>query len=513
MPLIRRKFVNVTPLSESATHSVATPRGRVFKGVTLIKAGLGNKRDRNFYPAEVLQSAVKEGLFEGLRAFADHPDSVSEEIQPERTIRDFVGVYENARYDNGVDGVRADLRILKANNWLSDTIDELIEIGHADKIGLSINGRGATEPVKRQLEESGEMSEVNELKKFLELRSTDIVTEAGAGGGFSQLLESARRAKESTHMDRKQLRKAIAEAAAAGDDTKVLELSTQLAEISNDTAEGDKVSEDFGGKKAVPFGKKGKKAAPANDNDADDMNEADGDEDIDDAVDDAVAEADGDEAAAADGDEADEAEGEDVEEADEAEGDEAEGDDVEEAALVPLQGSKQKIRGATGTTGTVQGPVGKFTSNARRPKKGTFKTKPGSTRPIVRTTGGARAVESSNKDAVIARLQAKNERLAEALRDVQSANTARKLLKESKLPVGVATKLVKKLIGLSEADQRDEIGRHVALVESIAQSVRESMASEYDEVEGAGASLRESNGGSRETDIEDIFESTGLTLK
>ena len=145
-----------TSLREAhAQPSEKTDRGSVYKNVTLIKSGLGNRRDKNYYPAHVLESAVNDGLFEGLRAFADHPDSVSEEVQPERTVRDLVGIYENANYNPDSQSVQADLRVLRSHKWLSETIDELLESGHGDKIGLSINGRGQTEPKRMKLEESG----------------------------------------------------------------------------------------------------------------------------------------------------------------------------------------------------------------------------------------------------------------------------------------------------------------------------------------------------------------------
>src|SRR5687767_7575721 len=119
-------FQAFTPLMESRTgSSVKAANGRrVYPGVTIIKAGLGNQRDRNFYPAETLEAAVKAGYFKGLRAYADHPDALSEEMQPERTIRDMVGVYKEPRYVREGKGGRvvADLHLFRSAKWLSDTV-------------------------------------------------------------------------------------------------------------------------------------------------------------------------------------------------------------------------------------------------------------------------------------------------------------------------------------------------------------------------------------------------------
>jgi hypothetical protein len=232
-------FTRVTPLMERASAVQRTASGSLFKGVTLIRAGLGNQKDKNFYPPETLKRSV--GMFNGLRAYADHPDSVSEEIQPERSIRDMVGVYENAHFDNDAQSVRADLRILRHQSWLSEAIDELIDAGHGDKIGLSINGRGETEPARRHLEEAGGEVEVNELKRFIELRSTDVVTEAGAGGGFSELLESARRAKESGTMKatKSEVFAQLREAVRKGDTAKAKDLEKKYDAAADDEPDDD----------------------------------------------------------------------------------------------------------------------------------------------------------------------------------------------------------------------------------------------------------------------------------
>ena len=366
-----------TPLLESrdGLRSRTAPNGRsVYKGVTIIKAGLGNQRDRNYYPAETLERAVTSGRFKGLRAYADHPDSVSEEIQPERTVRDLVGIYLNPRFvREGRQGGRvvADLHLFRSAKWLSETIDDLLDLGQGDKIGLSINGRGKTVEKRLQLEEAADPLDVNWVEDFIVLRSGDVVTEAGAGGGFHQLLESARgttkRTKERAMQLTAKQKKAIREAVAANDLTKLgallkecgctVEQAVALAKETDKPAKGaakgrkTEEAEDTPAKKrAAAAGAARKKGqAAADDAEADDDLEeaedeeaADPDAELDETIEDIYREADGagdpgeddgedgadDEMDADDADEDDSVEEVDADGADE---DDDDGEDVEEA--------------------------------------------------------------------------------------------------------------------------------------------------------------------------------------
>lgn len=510
----KRKFTAYTPLSESgARPSEATDRGRVYKGVALIKAGLGNRRDRNFYPPEVLQEAVDRGLFDGLRAFADHPDSVSEEIQPERTIRDMVGVYENARFNESDKTVRADLRILRSQSWLSDTIDELLEIGHGDKIGLSINGRGQTTPERMRLAEAGdEEVEVNRLQKFLELRSTDVVTEAGAGGGFSALLESARRAKETTNMGRDQMLAALREAVRKGDLDEAKELEAKLAE--EDEADETDTEESCGKKRMA------------------EAEEVDHDEELEEATEEAK-----------EGTEFDD-EAEDDEDLEEAEDDEADSEDVEEAfggkGAPPFKAAvkKQKgfmaareaaIKAATGKpTGTVQSGVGSYNKPAKLPKGKKSKVPMALKKMRTRESdvpmresvgGGSETAELRAENAVLrerlASCKAKGERLSEALRIRSSADRAKKLLRESNLPKEVRPHLIDSLLGKSDEEMKREIVRQERIIEAASRRAKEDLlGDDFDAVEGAGSTIRESFTGSRDgSDLGDILAEVGLPMK
>jgi hypothetical protein len=533
-----RKFSSTTLLSESAKKSIPTPHGRVFKGVTLIKSGLGNRRDKNYYPPEALKAGVDQGLFEGLRAFADHPDSISEEIQPERSIRDMVGVYENAHFDNDAQSVRADLRILRHQSWLSEAIDELIDAGHGDKIGLSINGRGETEPARRHLEEAGGEVEVNELKRFIELRSTDVVTEAGAGGGFSELLESARRAKESGTMKatKSEVFAQLREAVRKGDTAKAKDLEKKYDAAADDEPDDD--ADDKPTSKTKEMGnfdqsgkmRKGRKTYEAKDDatdEDDDVREA-GDEDDEEVDHDAALDEAADDAMDPDAEDDEDA---DLDEADEDE--ESEDDDeVQEADEPPARdtrGAQDKfrrsreaaaIKGGLGPkTGTVTSGVGRFTTKARPMSSGS-KVNTKTTMGFKRGRKGRRTTESSgggtSAATQIAILREQNARLRETVTRQQSINTATRLLKEdARIPPAVRPHLLRDLIGLSKRDMLAEINKQASIIEAATRGAVEHLSDDFDEVEGAGTTtVRESYHGSRDgDDVGSILAEVGLPMK
>ncbi len=435
--MAKSQLSNFTPLVESRgmERTQTESGGRVYKGVTIIKAGLGNKRDKNYYPPDVLSEAVDAGLFDGLKAYADHPSSIDEEVQPERTVRDFVGLYNNARFvkEGSVGRVVADFRVLKSHKWLSDTIDDLIDMGAADKIGLSINGRGHTEPGKVQITEAGSTQEVeaNVLKRFIDLRSADVVTEAGAGGGFADLLESARGTRQETPMaaNPKALLAALSEAAEAGDLEQVKSLTQQLGECACAQAEADEVEE---AEEPVEETEEPVEETeePVEEADEDEADDEDGEDEVDEAADDAVEEAEVGTAVA------------------------------KKAGKLPTKGQK---------------------------------------------------FGESAKDARIAKLEARNERLAEALRVHQKANLVRKLLKESGIPSELRGGMVDRLMGLGdERAMRREIDFQSRLLESAKKAAREEF--DFDVVEGAGSRIRESYAGPGDN-LDEVFAEVGLPLK
>lgn len=493
-----RDVQDFTPLVESsAGRSIASTGGRrVYKGVTIIKSGLGNRRDKNFYPAETLEAAVRAGRFNGLRAFADHQDAISEEAQPERTVRDMVGVYNKPRFvrENKGGRVVADLHLFRSSKWLADNIDDLIDLGQADKIGISINGRGSTVERQIPMEEADSPVSVNWVEEFTVLRSADVVTEAGAGGGFAQLLESARDTKETAMKRLTETQKNSIKAAVDANDLD--KLQALLNECGCAEGKG----------KAVTEAKKKKKGGDGDAEDAidhgdDEATEADADEPDANELD-AAAEAIKD-AADREAEEAG-ADDEDVEEPEEDSDDEdVEDADVEEAAD-PLKGkSAGKLVQGKGQK-NVKG-VGKGGGSFVKPMKQNTGQKG-------RKFGEAAADGEIDVDTLLAqndRLLTENARLSTQLRIRTTTDRARNLLRESAIPAKLQPEILRLMVGKSEKEMQGIVEYHERLLEAAIDGFD---VSDDGRVEGAGARFRESFG-SRDTDPRQLLDGLGLPTK
>lgn len=127
-----------------------------------------------FYPKEVLESG--RGLFKkGLRIYENHPSADERYSQPERRVRDIIGVLsEDAEYDG---------RDLYAKaKFYSEHQEFIRERAEDGVIGMSIRAEG----------EMRESDNGPVLERFTAVHSVDVVTTPGAGGGFDALLESER---------------------------------------------------------------------------------------------------------------------------------------------------------------------------------------------------------------------------------------------------------------------------------------------------------------------------------
>lgn len=483
-------FRAFTSLSEAASASRTMRNGRrVYPGVTIIKAGLGNQRDKNFYPAETLEAAVKNDYFKGLRAYADHPDALSEEMQPERTIRDMVGVYKNPRFMREGTGGRvvADLHLFRSAKWLSDTVDDLIELGQADKIGLSINGRGKTVEKQIQLEESADPLNVNWVEDFITLRSADVVTEAGAGGGFTphQLLESVRGTAKVKEKAMKRLteqkKTALKEAADAGDLNAIQSILQEC------------------GCQPTSAAKPAKQAVA----EADEPEDDDGADALDEAADEIKDDAEG----AADADEGEDtgdddlAEGEDAGDAD-ADDVDADGDDADDAADEDDIEESLKAVSRRGAGVLVKGKRdGKHGGKIKGPKDSM-----GSALKTGRQNGGQKGRKFGEAQLVRENEKLKDQvaRLSTQLRVRTTTDRGRNLLHESAIPAKLRPEILRLLVGKDEQTMRRIIGYHERMIEAVAE---EAIGGR---VEGAGSRFRESftDGGS---DIGDTLD--GLPLK
>lgn len=144
--------------------------------VVCIRPGLS--RNGNYYAPEVVRGMAP--LFEGARAFADHPGPNE---RPERSVRDLVGYYRDPRVDES-GALRAVLKIMRQADWLWALIEEAVNDARPDLVGISIDADGTVRP--------GTMDgrRVRLVESITRLNSCDIVTRASAGGRFERLLQA-----------------------------------------------------------------------------------------------------------------------------------------------------------------------------------------------------------------------------------------------------------------------------------------------------------------------------------
>jgi len=146
-----------------------------------------------YYPKEVVEAGAH--LFaKGTRIYGDHPTSDEKWSRPERSYRDIIGVFES---DSEYDG-----KDLYANaRFFTKHQQDIKELAEAGVIGMSIRAAGDVE----------ETADGPVLKAFTSVTSVDVVTTAGAGGGFDKLLESAREISASESVAESQKKEEIME--------------------------------------------------------------------------------------------------------------------------------------------------------------------------------------------------------------------------------------------------------------------------------------------------------------
>jgi len=157
-------------LIEAAKMSGDQLTGKVWK----VKVIEGNRRGSSaYYPAEVVEAGAH--LFKkGTRVYRNHPSANEKWDRPERDINDIIGVFESDSTFEGGD-LYANVKFYEEHRA---SIKEKAEDG---VIGMSIRAAGDVE----------ETADGPVLKSFTSVSSVDVVTTAGAGGGFEKLIESA----------------------------------------------------------------------------------------------------------------------------------------------------------------------------------------------------------------------------------------------------------------------------------------------------------------------------------
>jgi len=161
--------VTITQITEAGALAPAQLTGKTWK----IKVIEGDRKGSSaYYPKEALQEGAP--LFkENTKIFLNHPTQDDKFNQPERRVQDIAGyLTEGATYDG---------KDLYANATFLPQYQEMVkELAERGLIGMSIRAEG----------EVSEASGTKTLTRFTKVHSIDVVTEAGAGGGFIKLLES-----------------------------------------------------------------------------------------------------------------------------------------------------------------------------------------------------------------------------------------------------------------------------------------------------------------------------------
>ena len=168
------KQENLTLLVPLQEAQLDAPRRDI--AVTVLKEGLS--RNGRYFTPQALQDVAAQ--LDGLKAFADHPAPASDSIGKPRSIRDVVGFYREPRLEG--DRVRATLHIFGSADWLWSLVQEAVEMGRPDVLGLSIDSLA----VVRTRQENGKSTHV--VEGIPVLRSCDVVTRAAAGGAFERVL-------------------------------------------------------------------------------------------------------------------------------------------------------------------------------------------------------------------------------------------------------------------------------------------------------------------------------------
>lgn len=177
--VVEQTEADVSILFREATDASnpSAPRGSLWD-VTLITAG--RSKNRRNYNEAVLRAAAP--LFEGVKAYADHDLSGKQAIT--RSVRDVVGWYSNAKFDEGVKGITAQMHIFESASWLRNMLVDMTSTGAPNLIGLSINASGEQKPLKEGV------NLISDVVKITQVYSVDVVTEPAAGGGLVRLVAS-----------------------------------------------------------------------------------------------------------------------------------------------------------------------------------------------------------------------------------------------------------------------------------------------------------------------------------
>jgi len=166
--------ITLEPLIESA-DSASGSREVIL---TIIEAGWGNASHNHYYPAETLERAAKDGVFDGVRMYADHLSEGQKRLLGNlpRSVKDLTGRILNTWYDSASRSIKGRAKLVP---WFHDIVRS-----DPGLVEASINAGGRAIP--RKIEgRAGRFVEA-----IVKAHSVDWVSVGGAGGKIDSLLEA-----------------------------------------------------------------------------------------------------------------------------------------------------------------------------------------------------------------------------------------------------------------------------------------------------------------------------------
>lgn len=224
---------SMTPTFSNPSR-VKTSQGQEGYQVILIREGRGNSEHDQWYTGDAIKEMCESGVCEGMQAYANHPTEEEEDTRPERDVKELVGSYHDVKFAES-DG-KAQAKAI----FVPLTLDEshprygwVVTLAEAASrstsptpiCGISLFGLSAGEDVDSRPDGTS-----GRMVSMIRPSSGDVVTNAGAGGGFiRQLMESARALR-----NRSQARKELNPMQSLAYQNAVREASKRVREASTD---------------------------------------------------------------------------------------------------------------------------------------------------------------------------------------------------------------------------------------------------------------------------------------
>jgi len=208
--------------------------------VVLVETGTNEGKKRH-YPDKTIREAAP--IFAGMKMYINHPTTQEEAQRPERSLKDWASTIVESYYSAG----KAMGRVAIHDTWLRERLADPVARG---QLGLSILTGGKISVGKVNGKDGYQIVEAIIPARKNGPPSVDWVTEAGARGHVSKLLESRytggkkMELENATLKEVKELRQdlvdAIVKESTAGNTDKVTKLETDLKEANIKIAAADK---------------------------------------------------------------------------------------------------------------------------------------------------------------------------------------------------------------------------------------------------------------------------------